>query len=256
MRRWRRCASRGRRVPVRPRQAVLAARCWYSTRAVRRSSSRFCSPEVASVSWEGSASGSVPLRRCCGSSGFRRQRSRNGFPEGLTGLWWPGCWITCPRPATPAVTCSGPVTGWCTAESGSPPRSGWTTPLSPRCARLVTWRRSTTRRIWPASRLCVLSCPTCRKSPCSIPHSTRRCRLTLFATRYPRSGTRGTECGVTGSTASVTASSASRPPPCWTGHVAISGWSPPTWATGAARQRCATACRSTRPWGSPRWMGW
>ena len=118
----------------------------------------------------------------------------------------------------PAFICSGPVTGWCTAESGSPLRSGWTTQLSPRCARLVTWRRCTTRRIWPASRLCVLSCPTCRKSPCSIPRSTRRCRRTLFATRYPRSGTRGTGCGVTGSTASVTASSASRPPPCWAGR--------------------------------------
>jgi acetate kinase len=46
----------------------------------------------------GSASGSVRLRRCCGSSGFRRERSRNGFPEALTGLSWPGCWITWPRP--------------------------------------------------------------------------------------------------------------------------------------------------------------
>ena len=37
----------------------------------------------------GSASGSVRLRRCCGSSGFRWQRSKNEFPEALTGLRWP-----------------------------------------------------------------------------------------------------------------------------------------------------------------------
>ena len=37
---------------------------------------------------------------------------------------------------------------------------------------------------------------------------------------------------------------------------AVSGWSPRTSATGAARPRCATACRWIRPWGSPRWTGW
>jgi hypothetical protein len=35
----------------------------------------------------------------------------NGFPEGLTGLWWPGCWITWPRPGIPALICSVRVTG-------------------------------------------------------------------------------------------------------------------------------------------------
>ena len=75
---------------------------------------------MASVSWAGSANGSVRPRRCCGSSGFRRQQPKNGFPEALTGLSWPGCWITWPRPGTPTLNCSELVTGWCTAESGSP----------------------------------------------------------------------------------------------------------------------------------------
>ncbi len=37
---------------------------------------------MASVSWGASASGSVRQRRCCGSSGFRRQRSTERLPGG------------------------------------------------------------------------------------------------------------------------------------------------------------------------------
>ena len=34
-------------------------------------------------------------------------RSKNGFPEALTRPWWPGCWITWPRPGTPALIARG-----------------------------------------------------------------------------------------------------------------------------------------------------
>ena len=72
----------------------------------------------------------------------------------------------------------GRVTGWCTAESGSLPRSRWTTRLSPHCAPSVIWRRCTTRRISPASRQSAPYCPTCRKSPCSTRPFIRQCRRT------------------------------------------------------------------------------
>ncbi len=55
--------------------------------------------------------------------------------------------------------------------------------------------------------------------------------------------------GDTASTAPATGMSRSRPPACSAAPRTTSAWSPPTWATAAARWRCATASRWTRPWG-------